>query len=101
MIFSLIEKVSSLLSVSEIVVKSDPIFLGHNFFRDFTMQDADFLFQAFEQTHFGIVTLEDALGRELLDQDFLQKAFIPFTGLAARLDNGIISLGMHAYTLQT
>ena len=56
------------------------------------MQDADFLFKPFEQTHFRIVALEDAFGRELLDQDFAEKVFIAFAGLAERLDYEVISV---------
>src|ERR1700693_801715 len=94
MIFSLIEKGSSLLSVAEVVEKGDAVFFSQNFFGHFALQDADFLFKAFEQTHFGIVALEDAFGRELLDQDFAEKALIAFTGLAERLDNEVISVGI-------
>src|ERR1700730_4308421 len=94
MVFALVQKGPGFLSIAEVVVETNTVFFSQNFFGDFSLQDTDFLFEPFEQTHLWIVSLQDAFGRELFQQDFAQKTFIALGSLAERLDYQVISIGV-------
>ncbi len=58
------------------------------------MQDADPLFEPFEQAHLGVVALDNPLGREQLDQNFDEQALVAFGALAECLHDEVIAVAV-------
>jgi hypothetical protein len=95
MIFALIQERAGLLTFGKIVCEGDAIFLRNNLVRNFAVESADALIEAFEQPDFGIVAFQDSIRREKLDEDFDEHIFVTISGLAQSLDDEVISIAIH------
>src|SRR6202041_699301 len=68
-VLALVKKGASFLASTQVVDKTDSVFLGDNLVRNLTVQDGYGLVEAFEQANPWVVSFENALGGEEFQQD--------------------------------
>lgn len=93
-VFALVEEGTGLLSFLQVVDKRDAVLLGCDLGRDFTVKNADALVEGFEDANPGIISFEDAFGREKFDQDLNEHVLVAFSSLAQRLDDEVIAIAV-------
>jgi hypothetical protein len=94
-IFALVHEGSGFLTVREVVHERNAVFFGKNFARDFAVQYADPLLEAFEQTNFGIVSFQNPLGRKQFKEEFDEQSLLLFGALAEGLKHEVIAVTVY------
>ncbi len=86
MIFALVEKRAGLLAAFQVIDEGHTVLLGKDLRWHFAIQNADGLLEALQQPHFGIVALQNSLGRKKFGQKLDDQCFLLLTALAQRLN---------------